>query len=136
MTRAVSSLSAAEARHLARALRMLLRAKAMHMRHPADELLARLRRPVAGGPARLSPPDPELMRWSLAAVSRRLPWRSDCLVQALAGRLWMEEAGLSPEFHLAVQKDEEGGLSAHAWLTLDGRIVTGGDLNPALARLV
>lgn len=63
--------------------------------------------------------------WSIAAVARRVPWRSDCLIQALAADRWLRRLGSSPELVLDVVKDRSG-ILAHARLTCDGIAVVGG----------
>ena len=66
------------------------------------------------------------MAWAIAAVARRVPWRSDCLVQVMAGDAWLRRCGLTGDFHLGVAKDPGGAFKAHAWLTYRGIVVAGG----------
>ena len=61
-------------------------------------------------------------------VAARMPWRSDCLVQALAGQRWLARAGIASEIVVGATKDETGAVAAHAWLRSQGRIVLGGDI--------
>ncbi len=130
--RSPAALSRAQWRSLATAAVRLAQAKALHLRLDAPAILARLRRPApAGRGAR--PPDPAMMNWALGAVSRRLPWRSDCLVQALAGKLWCDAAGVQPTLRLAARRDGDGDLTAHAWLEIDGAVATGGPVSAELA---
>jgi hypothetical protein len=69
------------------------------------------------------------VRYAIGVVSARVPWRSDCLVQALAARRWLDSLGISTELFIGVRKSAERGFEAHAWLT-DGRdVVTGGDIS-------
>jgi hypothetical protein len=65
------------------------------------------------------------MSWAIRAVAARVPWRSDCLVQAIAAHRWLRRAGYPTEFFLGVANDN-GPFGAHAWLKCDGRLVTGG----------
>ena len=58
----------------------------------------------------------------------RVPWRSDCLVQALAARRWLLRANVVSHVCLGVRKDNQA-LKAHAWLKVGERIVTGGDIS-------
>jgi len=58
----------------------------------------------------------------------RVPWRSDCVVQALAGRRWLARGGVGSRICVGVRKDEAG-FAAHAWLKVGERIVTGGDVS-------
>ena len=58
----------------------------------------------------------------------RVPWRSDCVVQALAARRWLARGGVGSTVCVGVRKDEQG-FQAHAWLKAAGRVVTGGDIS-------
>lgn len=131
-------------RHLLAALRWLAAARAWHARHSAAECFARLRAgPEQGTGALAPPPDLSLVLWSLEAAGKRVPWRADCVVQALAAKFWLERAGVATEFRLGVQRagtevgpegGPGGGLLAHAWLEAEGRPVSGGAPSGALAR--
>ena len=62
-------------------------------------------------------------------VAARLPWRADCLVQAMAAQRWLSRAGIATSLTLGVPKDRRPAFEAHAWLSAGGRIVTGGDVS-------
>jgi hypothetical protein len=64
----------------------------------------------------------------LPRLANRLPWRSDCLVQAIAGQDWLAAIGLASEIQIGVERPADGPFSAHAWLVHDGTVVTGGDV--------
>jgi hypothetical protein len=59
-------------------------------------------------------------------VARWMPWRSDCLVRALAAQSWLAAQGLASEIVIGVDKPADSGLMAHAWLRCGNRTVTGG----------
>ncbi|CAM4041990.1 Microcin J25-processing protein McjB C-terminal domain-containing protein [Novosphingobium lubricantis] len=74
-------------------------------------------------------------RTQTARVSRaieiaapRVPWRSDCLVQCLAGRRWLAQHGIAARIAIGIRRDEAGAMLAHAWLCADDIVVTGGDV--------
>ena len=73
--------------------------------------------------------NPELVAWSIHAAARYVPWRSDCLIQAMAAAKWLRIHGYEPSFELGVWQADQGNLRAHAWLSLDGRILVGGEGN-------
>ena len=123
-------MGAARRWHLAWALWYLARARALHARTPAQKIFARLRANTS--PGRATPPDPALMGWALQAWGKRVPWRADCLVQALAARLWLERSGTQSVLRLGARR-VGGGILAHAWLEVDGTPVSGGAPSPALA---
>lgn len=59
-------------------------------------------------------------------VSRHTPWKSKCLVQALAGKFLLRWQGITNTLYLGVGKDECNALIAHAWLRCGNMILTGG----------
>lgn len=63
--------------------------------------------------------------YAIPAMSSRVPWRSDCVVQALAARSWLARASVPSEVCIGVRTDRVG-FEAHAWLKVGERIVTGG----------
>jgi hypothetical protein len=62
-------------------------------------------------------------------MAARVPWRSDCLVQALAGQRWLAGAGIVSEIVVGTAKRADGSFESHAWLRQNGRIVLGGDIS-------
>ncbi len=62
-------------------------------------------------------------------VAARLPWRADCLVQALAARRWLARLGHQTTLSLGSRRGAEGQFLAHAWLEWEGLVVTGGDVS-------
>ena len=71
----------------------------------------------------------ERVRLAIARSSHRLPWRSDCLVQAIAARRWLARLGVPTELAIGVPEAQQEGFEAHAWLTHQGRVITGGDIS-------
>ena len=61
-------------------------------------------------------------------LSDRLPWRSDCLIQAIAGQNWLKAKGADSEIQIGVENPKDGDFGAHAWLVHNDTIVTGGDI--------
>lgn len=61
-------------------------------------------------------------------VASRLPWRSDCLVQALAAQWWLQRQGITTKLELGVKREKDVFLS-HAWLMCGQTVVTGGNLS-------
>jgi hypothetical protein len=64
------------------------------------------------------------VRRAVRRASRRVPWRAECLVQALTARSMLERRGIASTLSLGVRKTA-GALEAHAWLEAGGRIVVG-----------
>jgi hypothetical protein len=65
--------------------------------------------------------------WALDRVSRRTPWDSNCLAQALAGKQMLRRRGISSTLYLGVAKEGGAQLEAHAWLRSGALTLTGGD---------
>jgi Transglutaminase-like superfamily len=123
--------SVADWRYLAIAVKELLLARAAHAVRPAGRIIETLqaRNSVSGAAVTAAPNTLELTRRSRAILTAAslVPWRADCLPQAMAADRWLRRDGLRPEFHIGVAKDAGGLLQAHAWLTCGGVTVTGGD---------
>jgi len=65
---------------------------------------------------------------AIAAVSRHTPWQSTCLIKAIAGLKMLEERGIESTLYLGTSKEDDGKLSAHAWLRSGSFYVSGGDM--------
>lgn len=82
--------------------------------------------------AALAPRQKHRISWIAYVIPRvaaRVPWRSDCLVQALAGQNWLRRAGLASRIVIGVEQPRDGGFGSHAWLECFGITVTGGDID-------
>lgn len=64
----------------------------------------------------------------LPLVAWRVPWRADCLVQALAAQQWLRAKGVATRITIGADATEAKGFEAHAWLLEGDRAVTGGDV--------
>ena len=62
-------------------------------------------------------------------VARHLPWHPVCLPQALATRWLLQRRGIRCVTHLGVVETRP--LAAHAWVTVDTRVVQGGAVTTA-----
>ena len=63
--------------------------------------------------------------WAVRAVAGRMPWKAECLVQALAATLLARFRRLPSTLYLGVAYSNVGQLQAHAWLRCGSHIVTG-----------
>jgi hypothetical protein len=64
---------------------------------------------------------------AIARAHHRLPWRADCLVQALAAHRWLCRYGIATKLLVGSIGNMQQPFKAHAWLTHEGLAVTGGD---------
>lgn len=113
-----------------RGLWELLRARLIFTRFEARSIRTRNRVSRARASTATLPPE-VLARISyvLPRLSDRLPWRSDCLVQAIAGQNWLTSLGVASEIQIGVENPEDGEFGAHAWLMHEEMIVTGGEID-------
>lgn len=61
-------------------------------------------------------------------IAYRVPWRADCLVQALAGQHLLRAHGIASEIVVGTGKQADGSFEAHAWLRQGDCIILGGDI--------
>ena len=131
--RRLLSLKSEQRRDLAVAVVELFRARIRLAVVPTERLLGQLR--SAGSAPQAASETPaggkrlESIAWAIAAAGRRVPWRADCLVQAIAADRWLKRIGLVPEFSLGVMKTEDGVLRAHALIRCNNVTVTGDGLD-------
>jgi len=121
-------LSLLDWRYLVIAVKELLVARIRHATQPVGKTLRELQDKgmQSDGDTRR---EVDLLRlsWAIGAAAARIPWRSDCLLQAMAADRWLRRCGMQPEFFLGVTKDAGGQLEAHAWLRCGDAMVTGAD---------
>jgi hypothetical protein len=114
-----------------RALFELVRARLAFARLAAADIVARNRAAARAvrGPR---PGDDAAMLARIAYViprlSARLPWRSDCVIQAIAAQNWLTAKGLPSEIRIGVERPEGSGFGAHACLVHGEEVVTGGEV--------
>ena len=67
--------------------------------------------------------------WAIRVAAAHTPWRSTCLVQALAGMMMLKRRGLPGTLCLGVAKStcktSSVSIDAHAWLRSGGKILVG-----------
>ena len=80
--------------------------------------------PLTSAQARLV----EQIALAIPRIAHRVPWRADCLVQALAGERWLRRRGIAAQIVIGVKTGGPAPLDAHAWLEAGGHIVTGGEI--------
>lgn len=61
----------------------------------------------------------------IRAWSRVIPWRAVCFQQGLALHLMLRRRGVPSVLHYGIAKAAEGALTAHVWISAEGRIVLG-----------
>jgi Transglutaminase-like superfamily len=78
----------------------------------------------------------ERVAWAVVAAARHLPGARDtCLVRALAAELLLVRHGHMALLRIGVARVAGRGITAHAWVESDGRIVLGAAERPAYTEL-
>lgn len=67
--------------------------------------------------------------FAIPRVALRLPWRADCLVQALAGQAMLLRRGIASTIAVGTGRHPDGRFEAHAWLVCADRVILGGDVS-------
>lgn len=122
-----SDLTAGEIVALGRAFFELSLAAARFRMWPAQKIIADLRERRCAG--KDGGEDLQRIAWAIPAVARRLPWRSDCLIQVMAAQAWLRRSGREGDFSIGVARNDKGKFVAHAWLKVGDTIVAGGDVS-------
>lgn len=76
-------------------------------------------------PSRVTSHDVGRVAWAVAAVTRRVPFRSTCLIESLTVDAMLRRRGMASEIRFGVLPPGGGALSAHAWVEHDGAVVFG-----------
>ncbi len=66
-----------------------------------------------------------LIGWAVPALGRRLPWMSQCLVQAVAATWMLQRRRIPSTLYFGLAKDTGGELQAHAWVRSGTQVLTG-----------
>jgi hypothetical protein len=81
-------------------------------------------------PGEPAPPVALRVSWAIDVMSRRTPWESACLAQAMAGKFMLRRRGIPSRLSLGMKKDTGGQLSAHAWLQVGDAVLLGASREP------
>lgn len=86
-------------------------------------LTARRKRP-RNSPLHDDPARVNKIAWAVKSAAPCIP-RATCLTQALAAQSLLKSRGIPAELRIGVAKDERGQFQAHAWISIDDRIIIG-----------
>ncbi|UQZ34886.1 stage V sporulation protein S [Paenibacillus sp. PK3_47] len=64
---------------------------------------------------------------AIRIASRVTPWKSTCMVRAVAGLKMLEKRGIESTLYMGVARDKKGQMAAHAWLRSGAYYVSGDD---------
>lgn len=65
--------------------------------------------------------------WAIKAATPYLPWRIACFQEGLALHAMLRRRGVASFLHYGVGQSPDRGLTAHVWVSVDGRILIGED---------
>lgn len=75
------------------------------------------------------------VQWAIRTCAKRVPWKAVCFQRGLALHLMLRRRGAASVLHYGVSQAGIDGLSAHVWVSLDGRDVIGGEQAPGFTCL-
>ena len=87
-----------------------------------------LGRPMTESPAGVTEAERRValrVAWAVQAVVRHVPLGFVCLPQAMAAKWMLRRRRLPSTLYLGLQRQDEPKLTAHAWLRVGDRILTG-----------
>lgn len=61
----------------------------------------------------------------MEAVSKRMPWTCNCMVQALTAKNMLARRGFPSTLYMGVAPGENGEMDAHAWLRYGNMFISG-----------
>ena len=78
---------------------------------------------------------PKKVSWAVSAVSLYVP-SATCLAQALTLQALLAREGIRSELGIGVARDDTSGITAHAWLEVDGKVIIGGQERDRYTQLI
>jgi hypothetical protein len=120
---AYRALTAADRRLVREAALLLLRARMSAAIVPFSALRTSLG--ARRSKHALSSHSTERIVWSVTAVARRVPFRTTCLIDALAVDAMLRRRGVASDIRFGVKPPDGHVLAAHAWVEVEGKVVYG-----------
>lgn len=69
----------------------------------------------------------KLIAGVINGIAARTPWTSTCLIKAVAADRMLQKRGIRHQLHFGVNKGKGKTLEAHAWLSVEGEVIVGGE---------
>jgi len=92
-------------------------------------------RPMPTTEDRVSDEKVEEICWMVKAMATRVPWRAMCFERGLAVQWMLRRRGYDAQLVYGARLAGETDLDAHVWVTLDDRILIGGEQAAEYQRL-
>ncbi|MBX6424740.1 MAG: lasso peptide biosynthesis B2 protein [Variibacter sp.] len=93
-------------------------------------LLGPIRGEAEPDTAREDREEPQLVAWAVAQAARLLPWDAVCLPRAMAAKWMLARRNVASTLCVGIRRTAatEGGAELHAWLSVAGRALVGGEI--------
>jgi hypothetical protein len=120
--------SSADRRLLIEALGLLCWARLLIRVLSFRRIAPRLGQPMKESPREIDETERQLasrIAWAVQAVTRNAPLGFVCLPQAIAAKWMLRRRRVPSTLYLGLQRKDEFDLTAHAWLRVGDRILTG-----------
>lgn len=72
-------------------------------------------------------PHDKIIAGVINGLVARTPWKSTCLVKALAAHKMLKRRNISSRIHFGVKKSSDNDFEAHAWLSVGDKVIIGGE---------
>jgi len=120
-------LSAVEQRLLVEALLWLTLARLAIPAVPFRRIAPLLGRTMEETPFHVTegPPVAEGVSQAIRTAADHAPWKSRCLVRAVAAQWMLKRRGIGSTLYLGVSKEDTKVMSAHAWVRCGDKFLTG-----------
>lgn len=74
--------------------------------------------------------------WAIETAARYLPLRTKCIEKGLAAQRLLRRSGRDARLHYGARTEGGGqGLCAHVWVSVEGKVILGGEEAPAFAEI-
>lgn len=67
------------------------------------------------------------VQWAVTSAARRIPWRAACFDQGLAAQLMLQRRKIPSRLYYGARSDDSRGPAAHVWVSVEGRVIVGGE---------
>ena len=67
--------------------------------------------------------------YAIPRMAERVPWRADCLIQAIAAQSWLQKKGVPTRICVGVPNNSSNEFEPHAWLSIGDKVILGGDVS-------
>lgn len=109
----------------------LVRARLHHARFRTSDIEMRNARSASREKADIAEANERIGQicWIVPRVAKFMPFRSDCLVQAMAAQDWLDRHSIATRIVIGVKRNDTGEMESHAWLQNRSSVILGGEIS-------